>query len=972
MAATKSAHLKVHQLAKELNVNSKDIIEKCKAEGIDAITTHLSPVSVGLAESIREWFSGHADITSVEQAARPAVKRKPPVKKPSTEGDSAAAHASSDAAAHGEADSADAAAIAPDETTSATPAEETHRIAAEHAAEAPLSPASPAAEDAVAASVAMPSKAAHEAVAVAQAPIGPVESGLPASAALGEKLPAPAVVVGVPPATDQSAEVRPLEKEKRPAAVRADIPPPPPAEPVRPAGPQLVPKPAELKGPRVVRIEAPDVLPKPRPRMPSEGGMGPRPGGPPRPGMPPRVGGPARPLGDATTTPARKGRGTGRREEEEAARNARSPRRHGNAEVVDQRLREWREQDILERKERLASATGQGLRNRSVAEKRRQTTHGPAGPVERKSEIEVVAPISVKDFCSAIGVGFGVLSKKLIEHTGKLWQINQVLDAETAELIAMEAGVQVKIVKAKTAYERLRDEFDQRERKNLQPRPPVVAMLGHVDHGKTSLLDAIRTTNVAAGEAGGITQHIGAYRIDRNNWHVTFLDTPGHQAFTAMRARGANLTDVVVLVVAADDGVMPQTAEAINHAKAAGVTIVVALNKIDMPGVDVNKVFGQLTEHGLTPAEWGGTIDVIRTSATKKTGIDELVAHLSTLSDLLDLKADPSVPAMGMVIEAHMREGEGVVAMMLVREGTLKVGQFVVCGPASGRIRTLKDDRGQRLTSAKPGTPVEVIGLDVLPSAGDRLYQVDDLTTAKDIASEVQDERRQEKLHTAAKPTTLEALLKAGSDADIPELNVIVKADVQGSIDVLKKTLGDFPASKARLRVLHSAVGAITEADVALAQASKAIIIGFHVVPEERARQMADASGVEIRSYRVIYEMIDDLEKALAGLLEPDRKEENRGAVLVKQVYNITRLGTVAGCEVKDGIVARSHYIRIVRDGRVVHTKLEIGSLKRFKDDAREVRAGLECGIKLVGYDDLKPGDILQAYEVIEIAQKLT
>jgi translation initiation factor IF-2 len=635
-------------------------------------------------------------------------------------------------------------------------------------------------------------------------------------------------------------------------------------------------------------------------------------------------------------------------------------------------LREWRDQDLLERKERLASVTGHGLRDRRAAERRRQATPQPgAGQPGRRDAIAIITPIAIKDFCSALGVPFKTISKRLMEQTGQLWTINQSLDAEQAELLALDLGIPIEIQHAKTIYEALEEEFAVRERTHLQPRPPVVTMLGHVDHGKTSLLDAIRKTTVAAGEAGGITQHIGAYRIDRGDWHVTFVDTPGHEAFTAMRARGANLTDVAVLVVAADDGVMPQTIEALAHAKAAGVPIVVALNKIDLPGIDLNRVYARLAEHGLAPAEWGGETDLIKTSATTGQGIDELVAHLSTLSELLDLKADPTVPAQAMVIEAQMREGRGVVAQVLVREGTLRPGQCVVCGPGAGRIRALRDDRGKSVAEVPPGTPVEVSGLDELPSAGDRLYQVENLSQAKDIAQEVRAQRRTATLDATPKARTLEALVRDEAQSGIPELNVIVKADVQGSVEVLRKTLGEFPAEKVRLNVLHAGVGAVSEADVQLARASGAIIIGFHMVAEDRARQLAEQLGVQVRPYRVIYELLDDLHKALAGMLAPLEHEELRGTAEVRQVFSVSRVGAIAGCLVTDGVIQRAHKLRVVRDGRVVAEHKSVLSLKRFKDDAREVRAGLECGIKIQDFDDLKPSDVIQAYEVVQVMQDL-
>jgi len=901
--------LRVHTLAKELGVSSKAIIDKCHAEGIE-LKNHMATISVGLAESIREWFSSGGDVTSVEETARvDLTKAKRPARKAAARGEPPAAEgvAVAELPPAAEPDSAAAVVEAPSAAVLSAPAVETPQIA--------VTPAPPPVREPAAA------PAPDE-----QPP--PVESRPPAETA------APAIAATA-----------------RPAPVEA------PPEPVRPAGPKLVPKPAELQGPRVVRIEAPEPDRPVRPR--------------PRPGVA-VARGPVE-VTAAPAGPARRGRGKGKKGDEEGeslAIRSRSPRRHGSTIDVDQRLREWRDQDLLERKERLASVTGHGLRERRAAERRRQATTQP-GAATAPQTIQITAPIMLRDFCAAAGVSFQVVSKKLMEQTGRLWAINQTVDAEQVELLALELGLTIAVARAKTAYEKLQEELANRVRKNLQPRPPVVAMLGHVDHGKTSLLDAIRKTRVAAGEAGGITQHIGAYRLDRGDWHVTFIDTPGHEAFTAMRSRGATLTDVVVLVVAADDGVMPQTAEAITHARAAKVPIVVALNKIDLPGVDVNRVYAQLSEHGLVPSEWGGDTDVIKTSATTGRGIDELVAHLSTLSELLELRADPDVPAVATVIEARVREGHGIVANVLVREGTLRPAQVIVCGAAVGRVRALRDDRGRVVKEATPGTPVEVSGLDALPEAGDTLFVVDDLTRAKEIAAEVRLRRREQALGAAPRVRTLESLLTGGGGEAVPELNVIVRADVQGSVEVLRKTLGSFPAEKARLHVLQAAVGAVSEADVQLAKASSAMIIGFNVVPEERARQLAEQLGVEIRVYRVIYEILEDLNKALLGLLAPVQREELRGTAEVRQVFHVSRVGTVAGCYVTDGVIQRTHKVRLLRDGRIIVDGGTLASLKRFKDDAREVRAGLECGIKLEGFDDVKPGDVIQAFELVEVAQKL-
>ena len=970
-----ATNLRVHTLAKELGVESKDIIAKCKAEGID-LKNHMAPISVGLAESIREWFSVAADVTSVESAAPVDLQTITKRKRRSTKhGEGGEHHDES----HADDEAPNDAAHVPAQHTEPHGAPEPLPVDVPIAAPLVEAPLAEPPSTVVPAPVVLPSEPVAAPLITPETAPAPEIIPMPAPPPVAEPLAPAAVVVERPAAAAASPPgatpmAKPVSRPTAPPRPAPVVAPSRPATPVVPAGPQLVPKPAALQGPRVVRIEAPDPVQRPRPRPPGPYTPGGGPGGGfnrPGPGPGPGPGGPS----DA---PGRGRLPIGRskaEEEREKARTARSPRRHDNGEEVIERLKEWRDQDVLERRERLAHASGQGLRARRHAEQRRQQHAGQqqSGPQTpgKPSELVVTVPIMLREFCSTVGVTYKDISRKMMEQGGNLIRITDMLDADTVEMLALEFGLALHVEKAKTALEKLEFEFEQRERKNPKPRPPIVAMLGHVDHGKTSLLDAIRRTNVAKGEAGGITQRIGAYRIDRGDWHVTFLDTPGHQAFTAMRARGANLTDVVVLVVAADDGVMPQTVEAINHAKAAGVHIVVAMNKIDMPGVDVNRVYGQLAEQNLIPTEWGGNVDVIKTSATKGTGIDEIIAHLSTLTELMDLKADPDVPAQGVVIESHMQEGRGVAAQILVREGTLKVGQHVVCGAGFGKVRSLIDDRGGRMHSAGPATPVEVGGLDTLPQAGDKLYVVADAATAKEIAGEVAERRRAESLAATRKPATLEDLIRNAGADELPELNAIIKADGQSRIDVLRAELGKLPSTKAKLRILHTGVGAVSEADVELAKASRAVIFGFDVVAEDRAKAEAEASGVELRVYRVIYELIDDMRKALEGLLEPEYKLEIRSKVEVRQVYNITKVGTVAGCNVLDGVIGRNHKVRLVRDGRIVLDNGTLGSLKRFKDDAKEVRAGMDCGIKIENYDDIKPGDIIESYEMTEKPQSL-
>ena len=588
----------------------------------------------------------------------------------------------------------------------------------------------------------------------------------------------------------------------------------------------------------------------------------------------------------------------------------------------------------------------------------------------RESRIEIAEPIVLKDLCAAMGIGFSRLFPKLM-GMGKMARITDAVDRDTARLVAAEFDIELVVKEARSLLDELKEQSECVKREHLEPRPPVVTLLGHVDHGKTSLLDAIRKSRVIDQEAGGITQQIGAYRVREGNVDVTFIDTPGHEAFTSMRSRGATVTDVVVLVVAADDGVMQTTREAIQHARAADVPIVVALNKIDLSGVDVNRTYGQLAEENLAPTEWGGEVDVIKTSAITGEGVSDLLEHLTTLTDLLELRADPTVDATGWVIEAEERKGEGIVATMLVSEGCLEPGDVIVCGPSHGRVRAMRDDRGRKVDVATPCTPVAASGLDVIPTAGDRFYQVSDLRRAKSIAAEQQDQMRAESLAELSKPQTLEEIFKEREADEVPELNVILRSDTHGKLETLRSELNGLTGDQVRLRIVLDGIGAVTESDVMLASTSDAIIIGFWVVAEESARRMAQEMGVDIRLYRVIYEVTDDIRMALEGMLEPERQEEYQGRLEVRQVFNIARVGTVAGCYMADGVVARNHRLRLIRDATVIREDCAVASLRRVKDDVREVRAGFECGLKIEGFDDVHVGDIIEAYEVVEVARTL-
>jgi translation initiation factor IF-2 len=593
-----------------------------------------------------------------------------------------------------------------------------------------------------------------------------------------------------------------------------------------------------------------------------------------------------------------------------------------------------------------------------------------APPPVKPTHVELVTPITIKEMSYALGIRASVIIGKLMQM-GIMANINQTLENDVVNLLAAELGVQVEMKKPKELSEEiLLGRKIEEKPEDLVLRAPVVTFMGHVDHGKTSLLDAIRHANVVATESGGITQHIGAYKVTTAQGRsVVFLDTPGHEAFTEMRARGANVTSVVVLVVAADDGVMPQTEEAVNHAKAANVPIVVALNKMDLPRANPNRVKQQLSGLGLIWDQWGGNTVIVECSAVTRAGLDELVEMLGLEAELLELKANPKRPAEGTVLEARTSEGWGVTATVLVQNGTLRVGDTVLCGRAYGRVRAMFDDKGVELKEAGPATPISLIGLSQVPEAGDRLYAVDDIAMAKTVADERDRKMRQESLsrRTGIK---LEEFFEYMKTQQIKELRVILKTDVKGSLEVLRKSIEELSTSEVRVRVLHGAVGGINESDVLLANASDAVIIGFHVAPEDKARHLAEDKDVDIRLYQVIYQVTDEVHKALEGMLSPEKREIIDGHIDVRETFKVSRLGTIAGCYVLDGTVSRNNKIRVVRDGKVIYDG-GIESLKRFKEDVREVRAGFECGIKIANFDDIKVGDRFETYHIEEFARKL-
>ncbi len=911
---SKKAQLRIHQLAKELGVNSKDIVAKCQAEEIPDITNHMSPVSVGLAQTIREWFG------AAEGAVATAVETAEPV---------------------------DLEALAP------APAKPARKRAAKKKAEPEAEPESEEAPAAVA--PAAPEVKAPEPV------VAPAEPKKKPAAAAPE---APAAVApAAKKVSEPAAEEAPGEPVTPPTM---NVPKRPKI--VGPVGPQVQPKRVELSGPRVIRIEEPESLPAPRPRRTPLGGGGAGPGA-----------GPGGPGGPSVGRGVRTGEG-----DRDKSGKARTPRRReatgrsGRAgEDEAGRFEPWREQDLAERERRLQGAGGFFRKHRRDARTRTDQPSGGGGRAQTAREIGGVVvvnePITVRELSEATGVKQADILKKFF-LMGVPITVNTSLDPDQATEVMIDFGIELQVNASRSAAEVIEQRFADRELVDVQSRAPVVTILGHVDHGKTSLLDRIRNTNVASGEAGGITQATSAFQVPvkagNRDRMVTFIDTPGHEAFTAMRARGAKVTDVAVLVVAADDGVMPQTVESINHAKAAGVPIVVALNKIDKPEAtdgNIQRILGQLAEQGLNPVEWGGETEVIRTSAVKGEGIQDLLDMLDYQAELRDLKADAGGRAVGTVLEAQMEEGRGPVARLLVQEGTLKKGDFVVVGRGFGRVRDLVDAHGRRIAEAGPSTPVAISGIDQLPDAGDRLYCVDSLRDAEDAAEE---RRRLDRERELAVPrVTLDNIFQKMQEAQRTELPLVVKADVQGSVETLRVVLAKLGSEEVSVSVKHIAVGGINESDVALAEATGAIILGFNVTSSSRARQLAEAKGIDIRLYEVIYQLTDDVSKAAQGLLAPEIKLEVLGHAEVRAVFKISKVGMVAGCYVTDGVIERNAQIRVTRDGIVVEKDRRLEQLKRFKDDAKEVRAGQECGMKIVGYDDIRAGDVLECYKSVEVAR---
>lgn len=916
---------RVFQVAKELGVASKAIVEKCQAEDVPGITNHMSTVKMGLEATIKEWFSDVAvvvAVTAVETAdkvdltkARKARRRRKA------------------------------------EQDDAPPAEPT---AATATVEAPVAPeVSEPVEPVVEADV----DAAPQAKAKSQAT---KPTAGPEVATESEDTPAPSESDAPPSASSEPPQVVGVPN----VPMRPKV--------VKPVGDVLAkPQEVQLKGPRVVRIEKPDEVRVPRPGRPAGGGAN-------------REEDAGRGTGVSDITKSRgptRGRGVGDDKESAPARTKRrtlSSRRGRSADALPTGPSKFTQADIEELDARLRGATGFLKQRRRDLKKREQTPFLTTSAAVAGGRVEIAEPITIKGLSAATGIKSSDIIKLLFQKD-IMATINSSIDTEMAMEVCLEYNIELEVQELQTAEQQIIEDFESREAIDIRPRLPVVTVLGHVDHGKTSLLDRIRSADVASNEAGGITQHVGAYRVtiegtDQNEKTVVFLDTPGHEAFTSMRARGASMTDLVVLVVAADDGLMPQTIESINHARAASVQIIVALNKTDLPQADeanIRKIHGQLSEQGLNPVEWGGDTEVVKVSAMEGTGIPELLEILDYQAELLDLKADYGGAARGVVIESEMKEGRGPVARVLVQQGNLSVGDFIVIGRAFGRVRDMTDDRGQRVSEAGPSTPLEISGVDMVPDAGDKFYITDSLQRAEGIALQYRERERQLQLATQTK-VSLDNFAEKIQAGATKGMRVVLKADAQGSVDVLRKSLEDLTTDEVSIRVLHAAVGGVTESDVLLADASDAVVIGFHIVAPPVVRDVAEQRRVEIRTYRVIYELIDEVKRAMEGMLDPEKREEVLGEAEIRQVFRISKIGMVAGCLVTDGLVQRGVQVRVIRDDVVVTEDRQIDSVRRVKDEVREVRAGTECGVRVVGFEDLKPGDRLVCYKTVEVKRTLS
>ncbi len=957
--AKKAVTIRVFQLAKELGVTSKDIIGKCDAEDIPNVTNHMSALSLGLAATVREWFGeGGAQSTTAVQTAAPVnvVVARAKAKKKATK----------------KSISKTAGTVAP-----AAPATE------------PETPVAPDAPEVDAPPTPAPSPELPEQT---PARLTPIEHETPELAPVADR------PTDIPPDQSQPPEPEaPIEQEEplAPAAaavVVATAEAPGAAQPAKgsptmnvPDRPNVVarrgrqlekPTKTEMVGPKVIRVESPEPVRRRPPDRPSDTTIrrsGPRSGRGVGVSYPPAAPGgqePPRPGRQAPSSRRNKRRTTTTRDE--AGRVGRAFQANTETKSFD-----WSKQDLIERERRLTRSVGFFKAHRRDSQKRSQGSGQRAvTAAEAGGLVKVEEPITIKNLSAACGVKAIDILRKLIQAKIDV-NINSAVETETAVEVMLEFGIELEVVEQKSAEEQITEQFEQREIVDERPCSPVVTILGHVDHGKTSLLDRIRNTNVADGEAGGITQATSAFRVPvtvgESEHLITFIDTPGHEAFTEMRARGAQVTNLAVLVVAADDGVMPQTVESINHLKAAEVPIVVALNKIDKPEAtdsNIQRIHGELAEHELAPSDWGGTTEVVRISALKGEGIQDLLDVLDYQAQLLELKADFGGRAEGTVLESRMEEGRGPVANVLVQQGLLKKGDFVALGRAYGRVRDIVNDRRERIDEAGPSMPVAISGLNEVPEPGDKFYVVGSSREAEASAAERRDQQRERAL--SRERIGMDNILERMTAEGRTELPLIIKGDVQGSVDTLQAALQKISTDDITIAIKHAAVGGVNDSDIVLAEATGAIIIGFNVTASSKARKRADERRVDVRLYDVIYDITDDVIKAAEGLLEPEHKLEVIGHSEVRETFKISKVGMIAGCFVTDGVIERNALIRVTRGDIVIEKDRKLDQLKRFKDDAKEVRAGHECGMKIEGYDDIKVGDVLECYKRLEVQRTLS
>src|ERR1700676_5464966 len=994
--------VRINELARELEVKAKAIIDLLAGYGVTEKKTHSSSIPADVAEKVRKRLLGQAEEeAAVERAAqadkeakdvaakaarmRPAAAPAPasPVAPPAAKTVAPAAPAPIASAPA----PATPAAVEPPVGTHVVPAPPTPAVqqpAPTSQAPAAAKPAAPAAPAAPAV-VPPAQKPLAPAAPTATAPQGqpPRPTSLPHSQPIRPNTPSGAPPSARPPGTAQPGSpsaVRPAAAAPGAPGARPGGTPTRPGQPPRPTGQQPRPLPTGNRGPLPTgnRGPLPNTAPGnrpsgPRPGQPmrpqQQGAQGarshtPRPSGPGGPGGP---GGPQnRPFDQrrgAVPTGTRPGPRMPGRPGMLPPFPDKMPSKAEPGKPLYARKPPQRKRPVSDNGRRDGESKLHPPRQRSGASRGIAAVIAPPEPRPPR-DVTLTEGITIRELAEKLDVRAKDLLKTLLDR-GVFASINQALDVHTATELAQAFNGVVSVVSFEE--EMVLEVAKEETQENLKPRPPVVTVMGHVDHGKTSLLDAIREADVAGGEAGGITQHIGAYKVVVNDRSVVFVDTPGHEAFTRMRSRGAKVTDIVVLVVAADDGVMPQTKEAIDHAKAAKVPIIVAINKIDKPEAQLERVKRQLTENGLMPAEWGGDTEFVEVSAKQKIGLDKLLETILLVADLRELKANPDAPASGTVLESRVDKGRGPVATVLVQNGTLNSGDFFICGSVFGKVRAMFDDRGRTIKDAPPSTPVEVLGLQGVPDAGDH-FQVTEEAKARHIVEYRQGKQRDAQMaRSSGARITLDQLheqLKAG---DVKELGIVIKADVQGSVEVLSEMLPKLSTDQVKLKIIGSGVGAVTENDVLLASASGAIVIAFGIRPDRKAADLAQQEHVDIRTHTIIYEVSDEIKKAMEGLLEPVVTETYLGRAEVRNTFRVKGTGTVAGCYVVDGVLKRDGQIRVLRDGAVVYTS-KLSSLKRFKDDVSEVRTGFECGAGIANFNDVKVGDVLECFQVTKVS----